>query len=208
MLDLGALELSDGPLQLRPLRPDDAEALAAAAAEDRSHYGFTPVPDGVNAASAYVEHALQARAAGRRYPFAIVRGGRVVGSTSYYDYQPWDWPPGAALARSDRPDAVEIGHTWLAASVQRTDCNTRAKLLLLTHAFESWRVHRVALRTDARNTRSRAAIERLGARADGVLRAHTAAADGTIRDSAYYSILATEWPAVKRALIGKLARER
>jgi RimJ/RimL family protein N-acetyltransferase len=102
------------------------------------------------------------------------------------------------------PDAVEIGYTWLAPWAQRTGINTQAKLLMLTHAFETWRVHRVRLTTDARNTRSRAAIERLGARLDGILRAHHAAYDGAIRDSAFYSILDTEWPSAKAALIGRL----
>jgi RimJ/RimL family protein N-acetyltransferase len=89
---------------------------------------------------------------------------------------------------------VEIGWTWLAADVQRTGVNTAMKRLMLEYAFDVWQVHRVTLKTDARNTRSRRAIERLGARAEGVRRAHHPAADGTIRDSAYYSILRDEWP--------------
>jgi RimJ/RimL family protein N-acetyltransferase len=208
MLDLGNLELSDEHVRLRLLAPADAEALAAAAAEGRDQYRFTDVPDGTSAAAKYIDRALRAHAAGQRHPFAVVFDGRVVGSTSYYDYQPWHWPEGAALARVDRPDALEIGHTWLAASAQRTACNTAAKILLLAQAFESFQVHRVALRTDARNLRSRAAIERLGATFDGVLRAHTAGADGQVRDTAYYSILAAEWPAVKTALTATSAHAR
>jgi RimJ/RimL family protein N-acetyltransferase len=99
---------------------------------------------------------------------------------------------------------VEIGGTWLAPSAQRTAINTEAKLLMLTHAFETWRVHRVSLKTDARNARSRAAILRLGARFDGVVRATRVAADHAIRDDAMYSILDAEWPAVKAALAARL----
>jgi RimJ/RimL family protein N-acetyltransferase len=100
---------------------------------------------------------------------------------------------------------AEIGGTWLAPRVQRTPVNTEAKLLMLAHAFEVWRVRRVSLKTDARNERSRRAIERLGARFDGVLRAHMPAADGGLRDSAFYSILDAEWPAVRETLRSRLA---
>jgi RimJ/RimL family protein N-acetyltransferase len=99
---------------------------------------------------------------------------------------------------------VEIGWTWLAADVQRSGINTEAKLLMLTHAFEGWRVHRVSLMTDARNTRSREAILRLGARFDGVLRGARVASDGGIRDTAAYSILEPEWPEVKAGLLARL----
>jgi RimJ/RimL family protein N-acetyltransferase len=94
-------------------------------------------------------------------------------------------------------DAVEIGWTWLAASAQRTGINTEAKRLMLGHAFEVWEVHRVTLKTDARNQRSRAAIERLGAKLDGLLRGHMPAYDGEVRTSAVYSIVRDEWPAVR-----------
>jgi len=206
MLELGTLELHGHELLLRPLALEDAQALALAADEGRDNYGFTPVPNGLDEAVRYVKHALDAKADGARYPFAIVRRGRVVGTTSYYDYQPWRWPAGCAQQRSDRPDAVEIGHTWLAASEQRTECNTRCKLALLEHAFERFRVHRVALRTDERNARSRRAIERLGAQFDGVLRGHMVATDCSVRNTAYYSILAAEWPQVKARLLSNLAR--
>lgn len=95
-----------------------------------------------------------------------------------------EWPPGSDLHRFDRPDTVEIGSTWLAASAQRQRCNTEAKLLMLTHAFEHWRVHSVSFKTDERNVRSRRAIERLGARFDGVRRADMPGVDGTVRSSA------------------------
>jgi RimJ/RimL family protein N-acetyltransferase len=114
----------------------------------------------------------------------------------------WPWPPGyRALQRSpEHADAVEIGSTWLTPDAQRTAINTHAKLLMLTHAFEAWCVHRVSLKTDARNTRSRNAIQRIGARFDGVLRAHMPGFDGVIRDTAFFSILASEWPAVRDRL--------
>ena len=106
------------------------------------------------------------------------------------------------------PTVVEIGSTWYAASAQRTALNAEVKLLLLSHAFDVWEVLRVTLKTDARNERSRAAIERLGARHEGIRRAHTIASDGTVRDTAYYSIVAAEWPAVREGLRRRLGRTR
>ena len=100
---------------------------------------------------------------------------------------------------------MDIGATWLAASAQRTRCNTEAKLLMLTHAFDVWRVHRVALKTDERNAASRRAIERLGARFEGVRRADMPGQDGSVRHSAYYSIVQAEWPAVRKTLEDALA---
>jgi RimJ/RimL family protein N-acetyltransferase len=191
---------------LRPLAESDAGALAAAASESRQPYGFTRVPDGIDDARRYIELALTERDAGRRLPFAILWQDRLVGSTSYLEIQRWRWPAGSPLQRSDDPDVVDIGATWLAASAQRTRCNTEAKLLMLTHAFDVWRVHRVALKTDERNTASRRAIERLGARLDGVRRADVPGQDGSVRHSAYYSIVLAEWPAVRRTLDDALAR--
>lgn len=198
------LTLRGVAVTLRPLCMEDAPALAEAAAESRDTYGFTAVPEGEPGGRAYIARADAMREAGQRFAFAIEFNGRLVGSTSYAGYQPWAWPAGSAMQRIDRPDVVEIGHTWLAASVQRSRCNTEAKLLLLGHAFEQWQVHRVYLKTDARNARSRAAIERLGAKLDGVIRADMPAADGTVRDSAWYSILGGEWPTVKTGLEAKL----
>jgi len=196
-----------GPtVTLRPLALDDAAELASAAAESRDEYGFTRVPDGVDDARRYIELALADARAGHRLPFLIVWHDRPVGSTSYLDVQRWRWPVGSPRQRADAPDALEIGATWLAASAQRTRCNTEAKLLLLSHAFDVWDVHRVALKTDARNARSRRAIERLGARLDGVRRADVPGADGTVRDSAYYSIVRDEWPAVRATLEAALVR--
>jgi RimJ/RimL family protein N-acetyltransferase len=191
---------------LRPLATADAVALAAAASESREEFAYTRVPDGVEQAQHYIEAALADREAGRRVPFAIVWHDRVVGSTSYLDLQRWRWPAGSPLQRTDQPDAVEIGSTWLAASAQRTRCNTEAKHLLLSHAFDVWRVHRVSLKTDERNAKSRRAIERLGAVFEGVRRADMPGQDGSVRNSAYYSILRAEWPDVRRKLDEALAR--
>jgi RimJ/RimL family protein N-acetyltransferase len=191
---------------LRPLATADAEALAAAAAESREPFGFTRVPDGVEDARRYIALALTERDAGRRLPFAILWQDRLVGSTSFLEIQQWRWPAGSPLQRDDHPDVLDIGATWLAASAQRTRCNTEAKLLMLTHAFEVWRVHRVALKTDERNAASRRAIERLGARFEGVRRADMPGQDGSVRHSAYYSIMQAEWPEVRRTLEAALAR--
>ena len=98
------------------------------------------------------------------------------------------------------PDVVDIGFTWLAGSAQRTPVNTEAKLLMMTHAFEVWRVHRVALQTDVRNKRSWAAIERIGGQLDGIMRADRPGSDDTVRTSARFSIVASEWPDVKARL--------
>ncbi len=113
---------------------------------------------------------------------------------------------GAGGTAGTPPSVAEIGGTWLAASAQRTAVNTEAKLLLLGHAFDTWAALRVCLKTDARNARSRAAIDRLGARFEGVRRAHVLALDGTARDSAYYSIVRAEWPGVRAGLIARLTR--
>jgi RimJ/RimL family protein N-acetyltransferase len=173
----------------------------------RETFALTTVPADEPAMRQYVESALEDQAAGRALPFATVdrRAGRVVGSTRFGHIEFWAWPPGNPYQRGeDRPDVVEIGWTWLASDVQRSGINTEAKLLMLTHAFEQWRVHRVSLMTDARNTRSREAILRLGARFDGVLRAARVASDGGIRDTAAYSILEAEWPEVKAGLQARL----
>lgn len=108
------------------------------------------------------------------------------------------------MSGRSEPDGVEIGHTWYAASAQRTACNTETKLLMLTYAFEEWQVARVTLKTDARNARSRAAIERIGGRYEGIRRAHRLATDGTVRDTVYFSIVAAEWPQVRHDLCARL----
>jgi len=186
-------------VRLEPLSLDHVQALVTAASEQRSSYGYTTVPADADAMADYVRVALADRETGRALPFATVEHDRVVGSTRFLDLDYWEPDAGGAGAASI-PSVVEIGSTWLAASAQRSGVNTEAKLLMLAHAFDTWRVHRVTFKTDARNERSRRAIERIGATFEGVRRAHVVATDGTIRDSAYYSIIASEWPAVKARL--------
>jgi len=197
--------LSGPTVTLRPLAIADAGALAVAAAESRQHYIYTRVPEGIGEAERYIAAALRDRDGGQRMPFITLWHDRAVGSTSYLDIQQWRWPEGSPLQRTDRPDALEIGATWLSDSAQRTRCNIEAKYLMLTHAFEVWGVHRVALKTDERNARSRRAIERLGAKLDGVRRADMPGQDGSVRSSAYYSIVRAEWPAVRATLEKSLA---
>lgn len=187
--------LGDQLVRLEPLEARHAAGLADAAAVDRRSYALTHVPVGRAEANEYVGQAVADRAAGASAPFAVVLSetGRVVGSTRLFDYT-WFG------ARDRAPQALEIGHTWYAADVQRTGVNTACKQLLLTHAFETWHTIRVTLKTDARNERSRRAIERIGGRFEGIRRAHMRATDGGVRDTAYYSIIASEWADVKAAL--------
>jgi RimJ/RimL family protein N-acetyltransferase len=193
-----------------PMRPSHAEALSAAAAEDRSAYAFTWVPDGVDEAVAYIFTALREHAQGDTMPFVVRRleDNRIVGSTRYLDCQVFRWPPGRgpAVAADAWPSVAEIGNTWYAASAQRSAVNTECKLLLLGYAFDVWQVHRVSFKTDARNARSRRAIQRLGAAFEGVRRCHLPATDGTIRDTAYYSLVRDEWPKTRELLRARLAR--
>ena len=199
-------------VRLDPLSLEHTAPLLAAASGSRESYGYTLVPGNEHEVARYIEEALAARDAGRALPFATVdrASGRVVGSTRFGNIEFWAWAPGSPHQRGEEvPDVVEIGWTWLASEAQRTAVNTEAKLLMLRHAFERWRVHRVSLMTDARNARSRAAILRLGARFDGVLRAQRPAADGDIRDTAAYSVLDREWPDVRARLESRLrGRER
>lgn len=197
-------------VRLEPLKLDHVSALVEAAAGPRESFVYTQVPDGEAEAREYIETALLMQTAGTALPFATIdrAEGKIVGSTRFFDIQFWDWEPGSPYQRgANLPDVLEIGFTWLSPSAQRTAINTEAKLLMMTHAFETWRVHRVRLVTDARNERSRRAIERLGMRFDGVLRAARTAFDGGIRDSAYYSMLDSEWPEAKRALERRLRRD-
>lgn len=186
--------LSGERVRLEPLSLGSVEALVAAASESRDTFAYALAPPEVEGMTTYVEVALREQAEGLSVTFVIVdpTHEKVVGSTRYMDIVYWDG--------QDFPSAVEIGSTWLAASAQRTGINTEMKLLMLAHAFEAWQVHRVTLKTDARNQRSRTAMERIGCRFEGVRRAHMPALDGGIRDTAYYSILRSEWPAVKERL--------
>jgi len=196
-------------VRLEPLTPAHAPDLLAAASGRRDTYGLTWVPGSLADAATYIEAALGEQTARRSLPFATVdrARGRVIGSTRFLNIEYWTWPQGNAHQRGvERPDVVEIGATWLAADAQRTRINTEAKLLMLEHAFDRWRVHRVSLMTDARNERSRNAILRLGARFDGVLRAARPASDGAIRDTAAFSILESEWPAIRTKLQARLTQ--
>jgi N-acetyltransferase len=193
-------------LELLDLR--HAEGLAAASAGDRELYQWSPVPQGNAEAASYIERALAWRDAGTSVPYATVRtaDGVVIGSTRFFLIERWDWPQGHARHRCENGDACEIGYTWLTRSAIRTAANTEAKLLMLTHAFESWQMLRVCFHTDARNQRSRAAIERIGGRFEGILRSHRMAADFIARDSARFSIVAAEWPAAKQRLMQLVER--
>jgi N-acetyltransferase len=182
-------------VRLEPLTRFHADALGRAVADGRLWelwYTAVPEPDAV---PAYIAEALVGQAAGRMLPWVVVDAGsdEVVGTTRYHDI----------VAGIDR---VEIGYTWYAARWQRTHVNTACKLLLLEHAFERLRCAVVGFRTDRFNARSQRAIEGLGARRDGVIRHFQARKDGSPRDTVLYSILAPEWPDVRRNLRGRLER--
>jgi N-acetyltransferase len=193
-------------IRLEPLDHRHVDALVAAAAVDPSLYQWSPVPQGKVEATTYIETALAWQDAGTAVPFAIislddnVNDGVVIGSTRFWNLERWAWPQGHPRHGRSAPDACEIGYTWLTRSAIRTAVNTEAKLLMLTHAFETWQVLRVCFHTDARNRRSRAALERIGGKFEGILRAHRMAADYIARDSVRFSIVAAEWAEVKGRL--------
>jgi RimJ/RimL family protein N-acetyltransferase len=198
-----ALVLRGTQVRLDPLTSADGPALLAAATEDRSHYAFTNVPGNSEEMEAYLTVALQQQARGEAFPFVVrqASGDAVVGTTRFLDFGYWR----TASQVASTPSVVEIGSTWLAASAQRTAVNTEAKLLMLSHAFEVWGCYRVSFQTDARNARSREAIARTGAAFEGVRRAHKLAADGSVRDTAFFSLVAAEWPRAKQRLRHRLA---
>jgi len=195
-------------VRLEPLREAHARGLLAAADESRATYAFTIVPADLEAMEAYVAAALAERDSGESLPFVVKDGaGSIVGTTRFLCIEHWKWRGGVPPQPvPEGPDAVEIGFTWYAERVQRTALNTEAKLLLCTHAFERWRVRRVRWKTDSRNERSQAAIARLGAQRDGVLRAHRPAPDDTVRSTVFFSMLAEEWPSARQRLLGMLER--
>lgn len=201
MKPLPSPTLTGRHVQLEQLRTEHVDELVAAANEDRATYTWTAVPPTVDEMTAYVDGLLADQARCNVVPFVQrrVSDGALVGCTRYLQLQWW--------AGRELPAEVEIGGTWLSASAQRTPINTEAKLLLLRCAFTDFGVNRVAICTDARNTRSRAAIERIGATFEGVLRRHRGSyvpGEGA-RDSAMYSVIAEEWPAVEAGLEAKLA---
>jgi RimJ/RimL family protein N-acetyltransferase len=199
---VGVPNLNGSLVRLALLSHEHVPGLVEAAAEDPSLYAWTVIPQTAAAMQQYVEVALAGWECGQMLPFAIIRSadGAVVGSTRYYNIERWVWPTGHPLHGRTTPDVCEIGYTWLGRSAVQSGVNTQAKRLLLGHAFEAWRVHRVSLRTDARNVPSRRAIERIGGKLDGCLRGERPAVDGTVRDSVVYSIVAHEWPTVCEAL--------
>ncbi|MBW8802611.1 MAG: GNAT family N-acetyltransferase [Catenulisporales bacterium] len=202
--------------RLELMRPDHIDGLLLAATADRSTYDYTYVPRDHDAVVRYVALATSDYAAGVAVPFTTVAidpvtgEERIVGTSRLRELEYWRagvWPPRHGHINPDgRPDAAEIGSTWLHPVAQRTGINTEAKLMMLTYAFEAWDVHRVSLKTDVRNTRSRAAISALGAQFEGIRRAHFPAADGGVRDSALFSIVRAEWPAAKTNLEARLQR--
>ena len=184
-------------LRVLPLALEHAAGLQAAAADGALWtIRVTSVPEPENTRK-YIEDALAMREAGNRFAFVVQNAdsGKVLGCSSYHDILP-------AVKR------VEIGYTWYAKSVQRTHVNTACKLLLMTHAFETLGCHVVGWRTDNFNFASQAAIERLGARKDGVIRGHALRRDGTIRDTVMYSLRAGEWPEVRAQLLYALNKPR
>jgi len=201
-----SITLEGKHIRLEPLEQRHVDGLVAASSEDPDLYRWSPVPQGKGEATSYVETALSWQDAGTAVPFAILRAdnGTVIGSTRFWNIERWAWPANHPSHGRGLPDACEIGYTWFAKSAIRTGANTEAKRLMLGHAFEGWRVLRVCFHTDSRNLRSRAALERIGGKFEGILRAHRMAADFIPRDSVRYSIIAAEWPALKQRL-GQLA---
>ena len=195
MIHVRPLILEGRGIRLEPLTAEHADALAAAAGDGRLWdlwYTAVPPPDGM---AAYVGTALKGQQDGHMLPWVVrdAASGTIIGSTRYHDIA-------AAI------DRVEIGYTWYGESRQRTNVNTTCKLLLLEHAFETLKCKVVGLRTDNYNFRSQRAIEGLGAKKDGVIRHFALRRDGTVRDTVMYSILAAEWPDVRRHLELRLAR--
>jgi N-acetyltransferase len=195
VIQLERTTLEHAEIRLEPLSPAHAEDLATAVADGRLWelwFVGCPRPEQI---SAYIDAALEGQRQGHMLPWAVreLRSSGLIGCTRYHDVVP-------AI------DRVEIGYTWYAKSWQRTHVNTTCKLLLLKHAFETVGCAVVGLRTDHFNFASQRAIEALGAKKDGVLRHHQARRDGSARDTVMYSVLAHEWPDVKRHLEARLAR--
>ena len=182
--------MRDRNVRLEPLGLEHVAGLADAAADGELwKLRITSVPEPQDT-RAYIETALEGRAQGHRFAFAVLddASGQVLGSTSFHDILP-------AVRR------VEIGWTWYRKSVQRTHVNTTAKLLMMGHAFDELGCHVVGWRTDNFNFASQRAIERLGARKDGVIRGHALRRDGTIRDTVMYSMRSGEWPEARAQLL-------
>lgn len=195
MITLSPITLEGRGIRLEPLLPEHEEGLSVAAADGELWnlwVTFVPRREETND---YISDALAGQNAGHMLPWAVreLSTDKIIGSTRYHD-----------IVREI--DRLEIGYTWYAASWQKSHVNTTCKLLLMTHAFETLGCKVVGLRTDNFNFNSQRAIEALGAKKDGVIRHHRARRDGTVRDSVMYSVLASEWPDVKRHLESRLAR--
>jgi RimJ/RimL family protein N-acetyltransferase len=180
-------------VRLEPLRPRHAPDLLEAGRDDAIWTYLMTRPRTLEDYRAWIDEAVRAEASGRELPFAVVleADGRAIGSTRYEDLSP-------------AHRALEVGWTWYGAPWQRTEANTRCKHLILRHAFEALGAVRVQLKADARNARSLAAIERIGATREGVLRRHRILPDGFVRDSVVFSVVAEEWPRVKAGLEARL----
>ena len=197
MITIAPVVLEGRGIRLEPLEPHHADDLTAATSDGRLwELWFTSVPEPENVGR-YIADAKAGLVAGHMLPWAVrdLASGRVIGTTRYHDIVP-------AI------DRVEIGWTWYGLSWQRSHVNTTCKLLLFQHAFETLGCKVVGLRTDNFNFRSQRAIEALGAKRDGVIRHHYSRRDGSVRDSVMYSVLAAEWPDVKRHLVTRLERVR
>jgi RimJ/RimL family protein N-acetyltransferase len=195
MIEIRPITLEGHGVRLEPLAEEHHDGLVAAATDGRLwELWYTVVPEPGQTRD-YIADALAGQRNGHMLPWAVrdLRSGAIIGSTRYHDIE-------AAI------DRVEIGYTWYGKSWQRSHVNTTCKLLLLRHAFDTLGCKVVGLRTDNFNFASQRAIEALGAKKDGVLRHHRPRRDGTVRDSVMYSILASEWPDVKRHLEFRLAR--
>ena len=193
IVNISPITLEGRHVVLSPLTHAHAELLVAAASDGELwNTTVTIIPDS-NGITSYIEAALAGQSRGKELPFVIINksSNEVVGTTRFYE-----------IRSNDR--AAAIGYTWLAKSAQRTLINTEAKLLLLTHAFETWQCVRVELITDVLNEQSRAAILRLGAKQEGILRRHLTLPSGRIRDSVVFSIIDSEWPEVKARLAAGL----
>ena len=212
MVDVSPKPILQGEfVRLISLSELHATELLSAVMEDQSTFEYTVVPRDSESMSRYIEFALSERRRGAQLAFAVQDSitGRLVGSTRFLDIEFWQTSPNRDVPlnvdNGDVPRSVEIGGTWYCVSAQRTVVNTESKLLLLTYAFDVWGVESVCFKTDSRNDRSRKAIERLGAQFEGIRRAHRLAPDGNVRDSAYFSIIKSEWPVIFERLKRLLA---
>ena len=194
-MDATPVTLYGKRVRLEPMRAEHFDALSAAGAYEELWKWTRTFAHTADSMREYVNEALAEAKAGRALPFVTVdrASGKVIGSTRFANFD------GANKH-------VEIGWTWITPAFQRTHVNTEAKLLMLSHAFESWECARVELKTDVLNTKSRQAMLRMGAKEEGILRKHVLAYNNRWRDTVYYSVLDTEWPAVKLFLSESLAR--